>query len=484
MASGLRTGEGWTRAARARCSAPLPSRVGLLVIWQAVGRRSSRRRRSCCRRRRACSPRSSTRPDLWQVHAVTTLDRDADRARRRHARSAPALALVMSFLPLTRRLLLPVMVVSQALSGLRDRAAARAVVRLRPRLEDRHGDDRDLLPGRLRLCTTGSRAPTRASSISPGSTAPATGRRCGSCACPSALPSLVTGIRLAAVYAPIGALIGEWVGASSGLGYAMLFANAPRADRRGVRRAVPARRDVGRCCAPLVDLAHRATSRHGRRKPPERRKDCHASLHSRRHPRRACRRVAAGCAADKLTVLLDWFVNPDHAPLVIAKEGGYFDRARPRRRPDRAGRSERAAAAGRRRAGGHRRHLPARPDAPGEGGAAARPLRHADRDAAQLPDRARRTGRSRRSPISRARRSATRWRACRTPISTRSSHRSGLTAKDVTLVNVNFNLVTALLSGQVDAAIDGYRNVELIQLGTRGQAGRRLLSGGARRAAL
>ena len=43
---------------------------------------------------------------------------------------------------------------------------------------------------------------------------------------PSALPSLITGIRLAAVYAPIGALIGEWVGASSGLGYAMLQANA------------------------------------------------------------------------------------------------------------------------------------------------------------------------------------------------------------------------------------------------------------------
>jgi putative hydroxymethylpyrimidine transport system permease protein len=43
---------------------------------------------------------------------------------------------------------------------------------------------------------------------------------------PGALPSLVTGLRLAAVYAPIGALIGEWVGASSGLGYAMLMANA------------------------------------------------------------------------------------------------------------------------------------------------------------------------------------------------------------------------------------------------------------------
>ena len=42
---------------------------------------------------------------------------------------------------------------------------------------------------------------------------------------PGAMPGLISGIRLAAVYAPIGALVGEWVGASSGLGYAMLQAN-------------------------------------------------------------------------------------------------------------------------------------------------------------------------------------------------------------------------------------------------------------------
>ena len=52
----------------------------------------------------------------------------------------------------------------------------------------------------------------------------------------------------------------------------------------------------------------------------------------------------------------------------------------------------------------------------------------------------------------------------------------GLTMDDVTMVNVNFNLVTALLAGQIDAAIDGYRNFELIQLAHRGQARRRLLS--------
>ncbi|SLN69790.1 Putative aliphatic sulfonates transport permease protein SsuC [Falsiruegeria litorea R37] len=42
---------------------------------------------------------------------------------------------------------------------------------------------------------------------------------------PAALPNLASGLRLAAVYAPIGAVIGEWVGASKGLGYLMLLAN-------------------------------------------------------------------------------------------------------------------------------------------------------------------------------------------------------------------------------------------------------------------
>ncbi len=42
---------------------------------------------------------------------------------------------------------------------------------------------------------------------------------------PHALPSLASGFRLAAVYAPFGAVIGEWVGASKGLGYLMLLAN-------------------------------------------------------------------------------------------------------------------------------------------------------------------------------------------------------------------------------------------------------------------
>jgi putative hydroxymethylpyrimidine transport system permease protein len=43
---------------------------------------------------------------------------------------------------------------------------------------------------------------------------------------PAALPSLASGLRVATAIAPIGAIVGEWVGASHGLGYLMLNANA------------------------------------------------------------------------------------------------------------------------------------------------------------------------------------------------------------------------------------------------------------------
>ncbi|HSW94015.1 MAG TPA: ABC transporter permease [Gammaproteobacteria bacterium] len=43
---------------------------------------------------------------------------------------------------------------------------------------------------------------------------------------PAALPKLASGLRIATVAAPIGAVIGEWVGASQGLGFLMLNANA------------------------------------------------------------------------------------------------------------------------------------------------------------------------------------------------------------------------------------------------------------------
>ena len=38
--------------------------------------------------------------------------------------------------------------------------------------------------------------------------------------------TFASGLRVATALAPIGAIIGEWVGASSGLGYVMINANA------------------------------------------------------------------------------------------------------------------------------------------------------------------------------------------------------------------------------------------------------------------
>ena len=43
---------------------------------------------------------------------------------------------------------------------------------------------------------------------------------------PAGLPALASGLRVATAVAPIGAIVGEWVGSSAGLGYLMLHANA------------------------------------------------------------------------------------------------------------------------------------------------------------------------------------------------------------------------------------------------------------------
>lgn len=43
---------------------------------------------------------------------------------------------------------------------------------------------------------------------------------------PAALPRLASGVRIAASIAPIGALVGEWVGSSQGLGYLLMLSHA------------------------------------------------------------------------------------------------------------------------------------------------------------------------------------------------------------------------------------------------------------------
>ncbi len=173
-------------------------------------------------------------------------------------------------------------------------------------------------------------------------------------------------------------------------------------------------------------------------------------------------------AADKLTVMLDWFVNPDHAPLVIAKEGGYFARH---------GLDVDLVA-------------PADPSAPPRLVAAGK----ADVAITYQPDLMLqikeglplvRFGTLIETPLNclivlkdgpvksladlKGKKIGYSVAGLQDAYLGAILKSAGLTAADVTLVNVNFNLVTALMSGQVDAAIDGYRNFELVQLALEGK---------------
>jgi putative hydroxymethylpyrimidine transport system permease protein len=164
-----------------------------------------------------------SRPELWREHAVTTFVETLV-GLGLGALAGAALALLMSFLPPTRHLLLPVMVVSQAFPviaiapllvlwfgfGIGSKIVMATIAIFFPVASAFHDGLARADPQLLDLAHlygASHRQQVRVLRI------------------PAALPSLITGIRVAAVYAPIGALVGEWVGASSGLGYAMLQAN-------------------------------------------------------------------------------------------------------------------------------------------------------------------------------------------------------------------------------------------------------------------
>src|SRR5262249_20566851 len=49
---------------------------------------------------------------------------------------------------------------------------------------------------------------------------------------------------------------------------------------------------------------------------------------------------------------------------------------------------------------------------------------------------------------------------------------AGLTAKDVEVINVNFALTSAMLSGQVDAVVGAYRNFEMTEMELEGKPAR------------
>jgi putative hydroxymethylpyrimidine transport system permease protein len=136
-----------------------------------------------------------------------------------------AAALAMGLSATTRRWLLPVLLLSQAVPvfalapllvlwlgfGLASKIAMAALVIFFPVMSAFHDGLRRVDAGWLDLARTMGARPWRMLLF---------------VRVPAALPSLGSGLRLAAAWAPIGAVIGEWVGASSGLGYLMLNANA------------------------------------------------------------------------------------------------------------------------------------------------------------------------------------------------------------------------------------------------------------------
>jgi len=176
-------------------------------------------------------------------------------------------------------------------------------------------------------------------------------------------------------------------------------------------------------------------------------------------------------AADKLTVMLDWFVNPDHATLIVAQQLGFFKDA------------------------GLEIEMiePADPNDPPKLVAAGK----ADLAVSYQPQLHIQAAEG--LPLTRV---AT---LVATPLNTllvlkdgpikeiadlkgskvgfsvggfedallgAMLEKHGLSLKDVELVNVNFSLSPSLISGQVDAVIGAYRNFELNQMDIVGKPGK------------
>lgn len=181
--------------------------------------------------------------------------------------------------------------------------------------------------------------------------------------------------------------------------------------------------------------------------------------------------LAPAGAAEKLTVLLDWYVNPDHAPLIIAKEKGFFD------------------------AHGLDVELvpPADPSAPPRLVAAGQ----ADIAVSYQPNLylsvkeglpLARIGTLVSTPLTalvvlkdgpvksiadlKGKTVGYSVAGFEDALLGTMLASAGLKPGDVTMINVNFALSPALVSGKVDAVIGAYRNFELTQIRLEGKEGR------------
>lgn len=176
-------------------------------------------------------------------------------------------------------------------------------------------------------------------------------------------------------------------------------------------------------------------------------------------------------AQDKLSLILDWYVNPDHAPIILAQEKGFFaDQglqveiiapADPTEPPKlvAAGQADLAVSYQ------PQLHLQVHEGLPvvRVGTLVATPLNclmvHADGPVQSLADlKGRKIGYS----VS----------GVESAMTGAMLASGGLAPEDVEMVNVNWSLTPSLLTGQVDAVMGAFRNFELTQMELAGGNGR------------
>ena len=181
--------------------------------------------------------------------------------------------------------------------------------------------------------------------------------------------------------------------------------------------------------------------------------------------------AAPAHAQDKMTLILDWYVNPDHAPIILAQEMGFFaDQgleveviapADPYEPPKlvAAGRADLAVSYQ------PQLHLQVHEGLPlvRVGTLVATPLNclmvRADGPVQTLADlKGRKIGYSV-SGVEEA-------------VMAAVLQSVGLGMDDVEMINVNWSLTPAVLTGQVDAVIGAFRNFELTQMRLAGTEGR------------
>ncbi|MFC3630968.1 ABC transporter substrate-binding protein [Paracoccus angustae] len=180
---------------------------------------------------------------------------------------------------------------------------------------------------------------------------------------------------------------------------------------------------------------------------------------------------ATPAAAQDLSLMLDWFVNPDHAPIIVAQEKGFFAEAGltvaitapadPSDPPRMLASGQVDLAVGYQ----PQLHLQVHEGLPLTRVATlvATPLNcvtvMADGPVRSIADlKGRKVGYS--------------VPGMETALMGAMLKRAGLSVDDVELVNVGWSLSPALITGQVDATLGGFRNFEMTQMRLEGAEGR------------